>query len=169
MPPDAVIVPGGFSYGDYLRCGAIARFSPVMEAVQQFAADGGLVLGICNGFQVLCEAETSKNELVFVIPAGLKKSAADLSSRLVTAWPSAAKRHASSAGTPAATATSSNVNHAGGDARGGERSSMYRSMDVSAGDWPGDRAGRGQTRVRPSFDRGQTSARPRSDPGLTPV
>jgi phosphoribosylformylglycinamidine synthase len=53
---DAVIVPGGFSYGDYLRCGAIARFSPVMRAVQQFAANGGLVLGICNGFQVLCEA-----------------------------------------------------------------------------------------------------------------
>ncbi len=53
---DAVIVPGGFSYGDYLRCGAIARFSPVMAAVQRFAADGGLVLGICNGFQVLCEA-----------------------------------------------------------------------------------------------------------------
>ncbi len=53
---DAVVVPGGFSYGDYLRCGAIARFSPVMQAVQQFAAHGGLVLGICNGFQVLCEA-----------------------------------------------------------------------------------------------------------------
>ncbi len=53
---DAVIVPGGFSYGDYLRCGAIARFSPVMQAVQEFAAQGGLVLGICNGFQVLCEA-----------------------------------------------------------------------------------------------------------------
>src|SRR6185436_5905199 len=53
---DAVIVPGGFSYGDYLRCGAIARFSPVMRAVQQFAANGGLVLGICNGFQILCEA-----------------------------------------------------------------------------------------------------------------
>ncbi|MBI4664302.1 MAG: phosphoribosylformylglycinamidine synthase subunit PurQ [Verrucomicrobia bacterium] len=53
---DAVIVPGGFSYGDYLRCGAIARFSPVMQAVQQFAANGGLVLGICNGFQILCEA-----------------------------------------------------------------------------------------------------------------
>ena len=52
----AVIVPGGFSYGDYLRCGAIARFSPVMQAVQQFAANGGAVLGICNGFQVLCEA-----------------------------------------------------------------------------------------------------------------
>ena len=50
---DAVIVPGGFSYGDYLRTGAIARFSPVMEAVQRFAANGGLVLGICNGFQVL--------------------------------------------------------------------------------------------------------------------
>ena len=53
---DAVIVPGGFSYGDYLRTGAIARFSPVMAAVQQFAAEGGLVLGICNGFQILCEA-----------------------------------------------------------------------------------------------------------------
>jgi phosphoribosylformylglycinamidine synthase subunit PurQ / glutaminase len=53
---DAVVVPGGFSYGDYLRTGAIARFSPVMQAVQQFAANGGLVLGICNGFQILCEA-----------------------------------------------------------------------------------------------------------------
>jgi phosphoribosylformylglycinamidine synthase I len=53
---DAVIVPGGFSYGDYLRVGAIARFAPVMEAVNEFARDGGLVLGICNGFQVLCEA-----------------------------------------------------------------------------------------------------------------
>jgi phosphoribosylformylglycinamidine synthase I len=53
---DAVVVPGGFSYGDYLRVGAIARFSPVMEAVAEFAADGGPLLGICNGFQVLCEA-----------------------------------------------------------------------------------------------------------------
>ncbi len=53
---DAVVVPGGFSYGDYLRVGAIARFAPVMESVAAFAADGGLVLGICNGFQVLCEA-----------------------------------------------------------------------------------------------------------------
>jgi phosphoribosylformylglycinamidine synthase subunit PurQ / glutaminase len=53
---DAVIVPGGFSYGDYLRAGAIARFSPVMEEVERFARHGGLVLGICNGFQVLCEA-----------------------------------------------------------------------------------------------------------------
>jgi phosphoribosylformylglycinamidine synthase I len=53
---DVVVVPGGFSYGDYLRTGAIARFSPVMEAVQVFAANGGLVLGICNGFQILCEA-----------------------------------------------------------------------------------------------------------------
>ena len=53
---DAIVVPGGFSYGDYLRAGAIARFSPVMEAVIEFAHDGGLVLGICNGFQVLCEA-----------------------------------------------------------------------------------------------------------------
>jgi phosphoribosylformylglycinamidine synthase subunit PurQ / glutaminase len=53
---DGVIIPGGFSYGDYLRAGAIARFSPAMEAVARFAADGGAVLGICNGFQVLCEA-----------------------------------------------------------------------------------------------------------------
>lgn len=53
---DAIVVPGGFSYGDYLRAGAIARFSPVMDTVIEFARDGGLVLGICNGFQVLCEA-----------------------------------------------------------------------------------------------------------------
>jgi phosphoribosylformylglycinamidine synthase I len=53
---DAVVIPGGFSYGDYLRVGAIARFSPVMEAVGEFALRGGPVLGICNGFQVLCEA-----------------------------------------------------------------------------------------------------------------
>src|SRR5687768_9826510 len=53
---DAVILPGGFSYGDYLRCGAIAKFSPVMNAVRKFAADGGLVLGVCNGFQVLVES-----------------------------------------------------------------------------------------------------------------
>lgn len=53
---DAIILPGGFSYGDYLRTGAIARFSPVMRAVREFAADGGIVLGICNGFQILCEA-----------------------------------------------------------------------------------------------------------------
>ncbi|HUR93224.1 MAG TPA: phosphoribosylformylglycinamidine synthase subunit PurQ [Gemmatimonadales bacterium] len=53
---DVVVLPGGFSYGDYLRSGAIARFSPVMQAVQRHAADGGAVLGICNGFQILCEA-----------------------------------------------------------------------------------------------------------------
>jgi phosphoribosylformylglycinamidine synthase subunit PurQ / glutaminase len=53
---DAVVLPGGFSYGDYLRCGAIARFSPAMSAVREFADAGGLVLGICNGFQILCEA-----------------------------------------------------------------------------------------------------------------
>src|SRR3989442_14718221 len=53
---NAVILPGGFSYGDYLRCGAIARFAPVMAAVAEFARGGGPVLGICNGFQVLCEA-----------------------------------------------------------------------------------------------------------------
>jgi phosphoribosylformylglycinamidine synthase subunit PurQ / glutaminase len=53
---DAVILPGGFSYGDYLRTGAIARFSPVMGAIKEFASRGGLVMGICNGFQILCEA-----------------------------------------------------------------------------------------------------------------
>jgi len=61
---DAVIVPGGFSYGDYLRTGAIARFSPVMQAVQDFAANGGLVIGICNGFQILCEAGLLPGALV---------------------------------------------------------------------------------------------------------
>jgi phosphoribosylformylglycinamidine synthase len=53
---DALVIPGGFSYGDYLRCGAIARFSPIMGAVGKFAADGGIVLGVCNGFQILVEA-----------------------------------------------------------------------------------------------------------------
>jgi phosphoribosylformylglycinamidine synthase len=58
LPPEtaAVVLPGGFSYGDYLRCGAIARFSPVLRAIESFAAEGGLVLGICNGFQILTEA-----------------------------------------------------------------------------------------------------------------
>jgi phosphoribosylformylglycinamidine synthase len=61
---DAVVVPGGFSYGDYLRTGAIARFSPVMQAVQTFAANGGPVLGICNGFQILCEAGVLPGALI---------------------------------------------------------------------------------------------------------
>jgi len=61
---DAVILPGGFAYGDYLRCGAIAKFSPVMQAVKRFAADGGLVLGICNGFQILVEAGLLPGALV---------------------------------------------------------------------------------------------------------
>lgn len=64
---DVVVVPGGFSYGDYLRTGAIARFSPVMQAVQEFAAAGGVVLGICNGFQILCEAH--------LLPGALQKNA----------------------------------------------------------------------------------------------
>ena len=54
---DLVVIPGGFSYGDYLRCGAIAARAPVMDAVRAFARDGGLVLGVCNGFQILCESE----------------------------------------------------------------------------------------------------------------
>ncbi|HEX3718573.1 MAG TPA: phosphoribosylformylglycinamidine synthase subunit PurQ [Verrucomicrobiae bacterium] len=61
---DAVIVPGGFSYGDYLRTGAIARFSPIMQSVRQFAASGGPVLGICNGFQILCEAQMLPGALI---------------------------------------------------------------------------------------------------------
>jgi phosphoribosylformylglycinamidine synthase I len=61
---DCVILPGGFSYGDYLRCGAIARFSPVMDSVVEFAARGGLVWGICNGFQILCEAGLLPGALV---------------------------------------------------------------------------------------------------------
>jgi phosphoribosylformylglycinamidine synthase I len=61
---DAVVAPGGFSYGDYLRCGAIARFSPIMQAVKSFAAAGGHVLGICNGFQILCEAGLLPGALV---------------------------------------------------------------------------------------------------------
>jgi phosphoribosylformylglycinamidine synthase len=61
---DAVIVPGGFSYGDYLRCGAIASLSPIMGAVKEFAAAGGPVLGICNGFQILCETGLLPGALV---------------------------------------------------------------------------------------------------------
>jgi phosphoribosylformylglycinamidine synthase len=55
-PADCIILPGGFSYGDYLRCGAIARFSPIMQSVSRFAAEGGKVFGVCNGFQILCES-----------------------------------------------------------------------------------------------------------------
>lgn len=61
---DCIILPGGFSYGDYLRTGAVARFSPVMNAVQEFAANGGRVLGICNGFQILCEAQLVPGALI---------------------------------------------------------------------------------------------------------
>ncbi len=64
---DAIVVPGGFAHGDYLRTGAIARFSPVMQAVAEFAASGGPVVGICNGFQVLCEAH--------LLPGALQKNA----------------------------------------------------------------------------------------------
>ncbi len=61
---DVVIVPGGFSFGDYLRCGAIARFAPLMSAVQDFAANGGIVVGVCNGFQILCEAHLLPGALI---------------------------------------------------------------------------------------------------------
>ena len=67
---DAVILPGGFSYGDYLRCGAIAKFSPIIGAVKEFAAKGGLVIGICNGFQILTESGLLPGALVR--NAGLK-------------------------------------------------------------------------------------------------
>ena len=75
-PVDAVLLPGGFSYGDYLRCGAIARFSPIMEAVSQFAARGGPVLGICNGFQILTECGLVPG--VLLRNAGLKFLCADV-------------------------------------------------------------------------------------------
>lgn len=67
---DAVIIPGGFSYGDYLRAGALARFSPVMESVKRFAAEGKFVFGICNGFQILCEAG--------LLPGALRRNAGSL-------------------------------------------------------------------------------------------
>jgi phosphoribosylformylglycinamidine synthase len=62
---DVVIIPGGFSYGDYLRCGAIARFSPIMRAVSEYAERGGVILGICNGFQILCEASLLPGALIW--------------------------------------------------------------------------------------------------------
>jgi phosphoribosylformylglycinamidine synthase len=80
---DAVILPGGFSYGDYLRCGAIAKFSPVMQAVKKFAADGGVVLGVCNGFQILCEAGLLPGALVR--NRGLKFICRELPLRAATA------------------------------------------------------------------------------------
>ena len=80
---DLVVVPGGFSYGDYLRAGAIARFSPVMKAVARFAAEGGLVLGVCNGFQVLCEAGLLPGALVR--NAGLRFVCRDAHVRVETA------------------------------------------------------------------------------------
>ena len=61
---DCIVVPGGFSYGDYLRCGAIARFSPAMIATQEFASRGGLVIGMCNGFQILCESHLLPGALI---------------------------------------------------------------------------------------------------------
>jgi phosphoribosylformylglycinamidine synthase I len=87
---DAVILPGGFSYGDYLRCGAIARFSPVMEEVVDFARSGGPVLGICNGFQVLCESHLLPGALMR--NAGRRFTCLDQRVRIETAktvWTSA--------------------------------------------------------------------------------
>lgn len=80
---DLVIVPGGFSYGDYLRAGAIARFSPVMKDVVRFANDGGLVMGVCNGFQVLCEAGLLPGALVR--NASLRFACKDVTLRVETA------------------------------------------------------------------------------------
>lgn len=79
---DAVILPGGFSYGDYLRCGAIARFSPVMNAVKNFAEEGGLVLGVCNGFQILTESHLLPGALLR--NAGLKFICKDVQLRVET-------------------------------------------------------------------------------------
>lgn len=80
---DAIVLPGGFSYGDYLRCGAIARFSPVMRAVKEAAAAGKLVIGICNGFQILCESGLLPGALVR--NAGLHFVCADTAIRVETA------------------------------------------------------------------------------------
>jgi phosphoribosylformylglycinamidine synthase I len=79
---DVVILPGGFAYGDYLRCGAIAKFSPVMKAVQKFAADGGLVMGVCNGFQILVESGLLPGALIR--NRGLKFSCRDVHLRTET-------------------------------------------------------------------------------------
>ena len=79
---DAVVVPGGFSYGDYLRCGAIAKFSPVMTAVKKFAADGGLVFGVCNGFQILVESGLLPGALIR--NRGLKFVCRDVTLRVET-------------------------------------------------------------------------------------
>src|SRR5579863_3620623 len=90
---DAVILPGGFSYGDYLRCGAIAKFSPVMRAVKRFADDGGMVLGVCNGFQILVEAGLLPGALIR--NAGLRFVCRDVHLRTETthsAFTSAAHR-----------------------------------------------------------------------------
>lgn len=79
---DAIVVPGGFSYGDYLRCGAIAKFSPVLRSIKKFAADGGLVLGVCNGFQILTEAGLLPGALVR--NTGLKFICKDVALRVET-------------------------------------------------------------------------------------
>ena len=92
----AVVLPGGFSYGDYLRCGAIARFSPAMQAVADFAAEGGLVLGVCNGFQILCEAG--------LLPGALRPNASlSFVCRDVTCASSAQTRPSPRAASPART------------------------------------------------------------------
>jgi phosphoribosylformylglycinamidine synthase len=80
---DAVILPGGFSYGDYLRCGAIAKFSPVMAAVRKFAQDGGIVAGFCNGFQILTESHLLPGALI--VNRGLKFICKEVELRVETA------------------------------------------------------------------------------------
>ena len=74
---DAIVIPGGFAHGDYLRCGAIAKFSPIMDSIHAFAQDGGPVLGICNGFQVLTEMEAD-NRIVFRYTDNPNGSLADI-------------------------------------------------------------------------------------------
>ena len=83
---DAVVVPGGFTYGDYLRAGALARFAPIMGAVAQFAAEGGPVLGICNGFQVLCEARLLPGALTENVTLRFVHRAVDVRVEATNPW-----------------------------------------------------------------------------------
>jgi len=100
---DAVVLPGGFAHGDYLRPGAIARFSPIMAAVERFAADGGPVVGICNGFQVLCEAG--------LLPGALQKNRGLAFLCLEVGLETVSERSALTLGVPAGTRLRVPINH----------------------------------------------------------
>ena len=88
---DCLVLPGGFSYGDYLRCGAMARFSPIMRGVVKFAQSGGLVLGICNGFQILCESGLLPGALVRNVGLQLSESGASRAKKPTPRSPAAKK------------------------------------------------------------------------------